>query len=237
MKKILLGFIAFCVLGVIIIGYYFLTSNNETETSFSDLDVNDEVVLKLYQRVNPSDDYSAMSDVYKKGTFSNQFILGTSLVALLTNSPDSTVVKEEDVNLMVKQIFGSITYAHESGYMINNSFCAFQYDKTNHQYTFVKGCENSSVTLLRKIVKASKSDTEYIITEKLIVVEQNVDEQTNETITKLYKDINRTSLIEMSNYNNSIVNIDDYLEKASTYEYYFEFDGESFVYRNLKKVN
>ena len=31
--------------------------------------------------------------------------------------------------------------------------------------------------------------------------------------------------------------MDDYLEEAETYEYKFEFDGESFVFKEIKKIN
>ena len=73
------------------------------------------------------------------------------------------------------------------------------------------------------------------VQEKIIVTE-NIklgDETMN--LTNVYKDINKNDKI--ATVEEKDVEMDDYLEEAETYEYKFEFDGESFVFKEIKKIN
>ena len=73
------------------------------------------------------------------------------------------------------------------------------------------------------------------VQEKIIVTE-NIklgDETMN--LTNVYKDINKNDKI--ATVEEKDVEMADYLEEAETYEYKFEFDGESFVFKEIKKIN
>ena len=240
MKKIIIFIlIGFLFLGGILVFLFWKSFEPPVENTFTELSVTDEAVQELYAKANPSEDYDTMQDVYTKGTFSNQFILGAAIVSILKNNPQNTV-NENDVNVAIKQIFGTITYAHESGYIVSDEVCGFQYDKNAHLYTILNGCQKNETTkLLRKITSARKSDTEYMIEEKLIVTETTYNEL-NQTITiNIYDDIDKSHQIDTLTYiegeETKAVDIEDYIAEASTYEYHIIYNGKTFIYKNIKK--
>ncbi len=228
--------------------YFFLqTKPKEEKSEFQDVVITDPAIQLLYERANPSDSVISLGDVYKKGTFSNEFILGAAFVDFLRNHPNDLVVSEENINESVHKIFGDITYAHDSGYIVSPYLCAFRHNVGEKSYTYLKGCDGSLNSYLsRKIVSAIKSETEYIITEKLVYVKSNWDEVINtdqkNAVVKVYSDINETKLINEISYlweseEEPKIKVDDYLDSASTYKYHFVFDGENFVYKKLEKAS
>jgi len=245
MKKNILIFIGLVVaISVIAVIYIFFPEKEEQE-QFESLVPDNPSVINLYNMANPSNDIISIGDVLRKNTFSNEFILGTAFVNFLKNHPNHVgIISEDDINLEIHKIFGTITYAHDSGYIISDYLCAFKYDKANHSYSIIKGCTGSEdSTLIRKVVSAKKSSTEYIITEKLILVKKEVDETEplNKKITyKIYNDVDEGKLLKSYSLNDGeeekTVSLDDYLNDASTYEYHFVFDGENFVYKSIKRV-
>ncbi len=242
MKKniILTLIIAACVIG----GFWYF-SKQEVKEEFKEISINDEIVKNLYAMANPSKDYTSLKDVYLKNTFTNDFILGSGLVSILKEKPLEKI-SEEEMNLAINKIFGNITFAHNSGYMIAPHFCAFQYDKVTHSYSYKAGCEETeNIKLIKELVGAKKSDTVYVLTEKMILVKKDKEEKKDieeefATI-KIYNDITENKQIKEFTYNPQTekepkIELKDFLNEASTYEYHFEFDGNSFVYKKLQKV-
>lgn len=244
MKKVIFILVILGLLGGM---YFFISFDSSEKEEYTTLNINDERVLELYSLVNPSEYGVTMRDVYLKNTFSNEFILGTSIVAYLKDHSNESVISEENVNKYVHKIFGDVTFAHDSGYVVSSYLCAFRYDRTLHSYSYISDCEKSSnVKLLRKIVSARKSDTEYIITEKMIVVKSNLEEVKNSSSTlvtlEVYDSLEERNLLYETSYNwerekDPLISLDDYIGDASTYEYHFSFDGENFVYKSLEKVD
>lgn len=247
MKKsvMILGVIGCCVF--LLCFYFFFPKEEKREEIYEDLSITDAVVQKLYDMANPSTSATTMLEVYKKEAFSNEYILGSAFVTLLKENPNHTdSITEEELNLYINKIFGGVTYAHSSGYIISPLLCNFKYDKTSRAYTITKGCHDENNTEIRKkLVTAKKSDTEYILTEKVILVKNNVEEvkKKEEQIAtiKVYGDVFENKILHEYTYDIEsvsmpVIKIEDFLSDAATYEYHFVFDGNSFVYKNIKKV-
>ncbi len=248
MKK----YIPYVVMIVVIISVVslFLWIDRKPEVvkeEFEPIPVTDPGVQLLYSRANPSDSVTSLIDVYRKESFSNEFILGTAFVDYLKEHPNAEVVDEKEIDKSIKKIFGDTTYAHDSGYIVSSYVCAFRYNKGEKNYTYLTGCDGSLNTSIdRKIVSARKSETEYIITEKMIYIKSDWDTVMNTdeeyATIKVYRDVQESKQIDEIKYlweTDQVphITIDDYLENASTYEYHFVFDGENFVYKKLEKIN
>ncbi len=249
MKKnnILLLLIVFFVGGILLGMYLFYPNEKKEIPEFEELRVNDPAVTALYEMANPTDSVLSLENVYKKNGFSNEFILGCAFVNYLKSHPNEEVIPEENISFTIHQIFGDITFAHDSGYIVSDYLCAFKYDKGTKSYTYLKGCDGSLNSYLsRTLVSAKKSEDEYILTEKLIYVKSNwdsvIDTEEKEATVSIYSDLNSSHIIDEVSYlweteTEPTINVAEYLDKASTYEYHFVFDGENFVYKDLVKVN
>lgn len=245
MKKIVGILIGIVIIGICIFGFLLLPEKKE-KNSFESVPITEERVKKLYELANPSDNYSTMADVYKRETFSNEFILGTAFVAFLKDHPNyEQEIKEEEIDLYVKKIFGNVTYAHTTGYIVSKELCNFRYHKNTSSYEYLTGCDGSlNTSIIKKLESAKKSDTEYILRERIIVTESNWDlligTEEKEATMKIYGDINENKLLKEIKYDyekeGPKIKIEDYWDFASIYEYHFKFDGENFIYQKLEKV-
>lgn len=244
-KNLILIFLGISALVILL--YFLFPKKEEKKNFYQNISIEDAVVKKLYDLANPSNNVTSILDVYKKEVFSNEFILGTSFVALLKENPNhNNVITEEELNVYINKIFGNVTYAHSTGFIVSPELCNFKYDKTNHNYTISKGCEEkNSMRLEKKLISAKKSDTEYILTEKVILLKSDYDlvKDTEQELAslKIYGDVFENKLINEIIYKwdtqkEPKIKIEDYLNEAATYEYYFTFDGNSFIYKNIQKV-
>lgn len=236
MKKTIafVGVIALILVSFII--YFVFNKPEEKEKSFEEISVNDVLVEEVFKSVDAGSNYDFQDEVYKKGTFSNQYILGLAISRYFLDNPTTDEVNETTVDAYVKKIFGKITYAHESGYFLTSSLCKFTYDKGTHSYKINTECNHvASTNILKKRIKAYKTATVLYVQEKIIVTETIKSDDETMNLTNVYKDINKNDKIATVEEND--VKMDDYLEEAETYEYKFEFDGESFVFKEIKKIN
>ncbi len=236
MKKTIafVGVIALILVSFIV--YLVFNKPEEKEESFEEISVNDVLVEEVFKSVDAGSNYDFQDEVYKKGTFSNQYILGLAISRYFLDNPNTNEVNETTIDAYVKKIFGKITYAHESGYFLTSSLCKFTYDKGTHSYKINTECNHvASTNILKKRIKAYKTATVLYVQEKIIVTETIKSDDETINLTNVYKDINKNDKIATVEEKN--VKMDDYLEEAETYEYKFEFDGESFVFKEIKKIN
>ena len=236
MKKTItfIGIVVLIIVSFIV--YLVLNKPEEKEASFEEISVNDVLVEEVFKSVDAGSNYDFQDEVYKKGTFSNQYILGLAISRYFLDNPNTYEVNETTVDAYVKKIFGAITYAHESGYFLTSSLCKFTYDKVTHSYKINTECNHVATTnILKKRIKAYKNATVLYVQEKIIVTENTQSYDETMSLTNVYKDINKNDKI--ATVEEKEVKMDDYLEEAETYEYKFEFDGESFVFKEIKKIN
>ena len=236
MKKTI-AFIGIIVLIIVsFIAYLIFNKPEAKEESFEEISVNDVLVDEVFKSVDAGSNYDFQDETYKKGTFSNQYILGLAISRYYLDNPTTKDVNESIIDAYVKKIFGKITYAHESGYFLTSSLCKFTYDKGMHSYKINTECNhNDSTNILKKRTKAYKTATVLYVQEKIVVTEKVKSDDETMNLINVYKDINKNDKITTVEEKN--IKMDDYLEEAETYEYKFEFDGESFVFKEIKKIN
>ena len=105
-----------------------------------------------------------------------------------------------------------------------------------HSYKINTECNhNDSTNILKKRTKAYKTATVLYVQEKIIVTEKVKSDDETINLINVYKDINKNDKI--TTVEEKDIKMDYYLEEAETYEYKFEFDGESFVFKEIKKIN
>lgn len=218
---------------------FFFFGGDKSNTMYTEVSINDAVVKNLYDMVNPSDNYHVIASLYQNENFSNQYILGISLLQYIKTDSSSTSFAASLIEPYIYKIFGRVTFHHESVSLPNETFCEFKYDSSTNTYQVIKNCSiKDSHEMKRKVISAKKSVNEYVILEGSIYVYDHKILENNPKIT-IYNDISKTKEIDVLSYQNSkpIINIDSYLDKATHYEYHFKFDGENFVFDSFKKVN
>ena len=204
--------------------FFINTPNNsqkEDNTSFySDISINDDAVKELYQNTKASDELSFNYDLLKNNVITNSYMIGSGLAMALRDNK-ATPISSSEINLYIRKIFGDVTVNYED-ILLNGQKYSFDSDKDEY---VIKEMVDYSKTdkILSKLVSAKKSTTEYILTIKMIVV--------NNVNNNVYSDIDCTNIID----NRENINIDDYLNEASTYNYHFTFNGETFVLTSVTK--
>ena len=244
MKKIeillISGFLLLSILVGILIGYVLLPKSKDI---YQNISIEDPAVNYLYKMANPSDDVSTLRTLYETENFSNEYILATAFVDFLKEHPNYTEnISNEQIDEYVKKIFGNISYTHTSGSVISEYLCSFTYDDTTQNYQILIGCNgNFNERILRKITSAKKSNNEYVLTEKSIVINDNFDKisEGEDTAITIYNDVNHTKELRRITYKDTApeISLDDYLKDAAVYEYHFEKENNRFIYKSFKRIN
>ncbi len=189
---------------------------------------------KLYQIVNPSEDYALLKYLYtNNNSFDNNYIIAVGLNNYIAKNNDVEIIKEEDIDTSIKEIFGNdIKYNHQNTYIYKENYCGLQFDKSKKEYTILQGCDGDMFhKLYRKVIDTKTSDKTIEIYEKLIFAEwsSNFD-----TITIYNNNIDK-KVIEILDGNKNI-DINDYLDNATTYKYTFEKDNSNYIFKSIIKV-
>lgn len=231
-KKYLLGgIVLLLVLGICL--FFFLKPNSkEEEIVYQDVSITDSAVTSLYNMVNGCDDVSFLKELYQNETFSNEYILGSALILYFQNhSSLSEPVSSSLIAPYVYTIFGNRTYTDTS---VIASPYSFSYNEENQTYSMEMIDYEENEAIKRKLISAKKTDTEYVLTEKSIVVLYE------DSSLLIYDDILHTTLLDILEGALEDVSddlIDNYLDESSTYEYHFTFNGENFVFTSFRKIS
>ena len=220
---IVMGILVLCLClgGILFFSKDFKSNPKEDKVSFySDISINDEAVLELYQNIMASDELSFNYDLLKNNVITNSYMIGSGMAKALRDNV-KTPISSSEINLYIRKIFGDVT-VHYEDILLNGQKYSFDSDKDEY---VIKEMDDYSKTdkILSKLVSAKKSTTEYILTIKMVVV--------NNANNNVYSDIDSTNIID----NRENINIDDYLDEASTYNYHFTFNGETFVLTSVAK--
>ena len=225
-EKIVYIVIGVLVLMACLIGLVFFintpnSSPKEDNTStYSEISITDEAVKELYQNINASSDLSFNYSLLKDNNITNAYMLGVSLASAL-NSGKNMPITKADLAVYIRKIFGNVTVNYED-IILNNQKYSFDSDKDEYNIKEIYDYDKTD-KILSKLVSAKKSTTEYILTIKLVVA--------NPKENNIYSDIDCTTIIG----SDENPDIEKYLNEASTYNYHFTFNGETFVLTSVTK--
>lgn len=199
------------------------------------LDINSEEVQSLYEMATPSDDATILKNLYgNPNAFENQYILSISINNYLNEQNE--VIKSISKNIVeeyVYKIFGdNISVKHEKVYVLSGDYCGFDYNEELQQYEFLHGCSgNMNEKFYRKITSAIEEDDKIIILEKSLYVYYNFDSEISHIT--IYNNIIDRDIIQtydVDSQKNMDINIDDYLDHASTYQYVFKKVEDHYIF-------
>lgn len=207
-----------------------------------ELDINTKEVQVLYEMATPVEDATVLRNLYENpSTFDNQYILSVSINNYLNEQNDLIeTISKDIVEEYIDKIFGNnISFKHEKVYVLSGDYCGFDYNEDLQQYELLHGCGgNMNEQFYRKITKATQEDDEIIILEKSLYVYIDWDFE-NYHIT-IYNNIVDKKVI--ANYDLSLdreinIDINDYIDNASTYEYVFKKMDNRYIFDSFNLLD
>ena len=257
MKKRYIVFTGIILLIFTCIGCIFLLQKDiffektEIKTPLKELNNSSSFVQELYTMANPSNDGFILKTLYDDGKLDNSYILAMGAMNYIRKniSIDDPMVQsrmftattsKEELKQSIYEILGEITYQDESFYVLNSDYgvCGFTYQPEVERYVSLNGCGGSSTeTFLRKILSARQEENFIYIVEKSIYIYNDWDDYISRNY--IYKDCNKEEMIDYQERDSTTPNpisIEDYLDKAATYEYIFENNNGQYIFKGLRKI-
>lgn len=243
MKKIIGIFISLFIIFSGIIIYIFIQDNSIKEHTISNhLDINSSIVQDLYNSINPSNDANVLKELYENCRLTDKYILNIGITSYLKEHPndDKLIIPKANIEKSIYSVLGyNVTFAHQDVYILNDYGCGYNYDKDTEQYKLMAGCGgNQFESFQRKIVDAIEMNDIIQITEKSIYIYNDWNDYSSKIY--IYSNYDQKDLldyIEKSSSDNYNIEIDNYIDKASTYIYTFHKQNGKYIFDSLKRVN
>lgn len=205
-------------------------SNHEKE-----LNVNSKNIQNLYNMVNPSEDALVLDNLYKNPEhLNNEIILAMGIKNYINKQPSFIeIIPQEEVEKNIYTIFGNdIIFNHNRVYILSGNYCGFEYNQKLKQYEILKGCDGSTNhKYYRKIISAKEKEDTITILEKSIYVEYDLESINPHTT--IFNNIKDKKIIKEFKNQELNINIDDYLQEASTYQYNFKNVKGTYIFKGI----
>ncbi len=234
MKKENIILIILTILATILGVFLLIISNKKTETSVTDIDINSELVQNLYEMANPSNDSKLLDELYSD-KLTNQYIIAMGISNYLKNNEPisieylentygpKTYIPAEDVQKNIKLILGNIEYKNQDVFILDDDICGYNYNEELNRYEDKGGCGGTADSkYYRKIVSAYIKNDRLYIREKMFYATFDFNNNYNKISIFDNNDMkNIIDYIEKEN-DNSNIDINNYIDKGSLYEYEFK---------------
>ena len=211
-------------------------------SSSVELDINSEKVQSLYEMVTPVEEATVLKKLYEKsGVFENQYILSVAINNYLNEQNNFIeTISQDIVEEYIYKIFGDdISFEHEKVYVFSGDYCGFDYNEELHQYKSLHGCGgNMNEKFYRKIINATEEDGKIIILEKSLYVYYDFDYEISNII--IYNNIIDKKIISEYNLDSSnelSVDIEDYIGRASIYQYVFKKVDDHYIFESFNLLD
>lgn len=257
MKKKNLEIFLGIVLLLIVIGilvFLFLPKSEFEKTNnivpSQELNINSELVQRLYKIANPSNDGGILKELYSDGQPTNAYILAMGAMEyirdnisiddpMVQNMMFTATITKQQLKKYIYRTFGDIEYQDENFYVLNPEYgvCGFTYQPEAERYVSLNGCGGSGAeTFLRQVISARQEEKAIYIVEKSVYVYF----EGNDYISRryIYKDCSKEEMIDYQEVDATVSNplfIDPYLDQAATYEYVFENNNGQYIFKGLIK--
>ena len=221
------------------------------EVQKKELDIHSYIVEDLYQKINPSNDAMILKGLYGGESLSNEYILAVGAMnyirktvpidaEMVQNMMFTLNISKKDLEQNIYEIFGNIEYQDEDFYVLNGDYgvCGFTYQPEMEQYISLNGCGGSNTdSFVREVVSARQEGNFLYIIEKSIYIYADW----NETITRkyIYNNCQQDKMLdyqETPSTESHLVELDDYIEEAATYEYVFENQNGKYIFKEFHPV-
>ena len=227
-----------------------------SEVQKKELDIHSYIVEDLYQKINPSNDAMILKGLYGGESLSNEYILVVGAMnyirktvpidaEMVQNMMFTLNISKKDLEQNIYEIFGNIEYQDEDFYVLNGDYgvCGFTYQPEIEQYISLNGCGGSNTdSFVREVVSARQEGNFLYITEKSIYIYADWNETiTRKTITRkyIYNNCQQDKMLdyqETPSTESRLVELDDYIEEAATYEYVFENQNGQYIFKEFHPV-
>ena len=211
-------------------------------SSSVELDINSEKVQSLYEMVTPVEEATVLKKLYEKpDVFDNQYILSVAINNYLNEQNNFIeTISQDIVEEYIYKIFGDdISFEHEKVYVFSGDYCGFDYNEELHQYESLHGCGgNMNEKFYRKITSATEDDDKIIILEKSLYVYYDFDYEISNII--IYNNIIDKKIISEYNLDSSnelSVDIEDYIGRASIYQYVFKKVDDHYIFESFNLLD
>lgn len=211
------------------------------------IDIESDFIKSLYNKVNPSYDANVVKEMFTDTEkFSNKYLIATGIMGLIKEKEylNEEFIDEIDVENSIKKIFGNnITFTHEDTYIIgndiyDNAICGYNYLKDSQRYQLMHGCSgNWFETFKRKLIYAEQNGDYIYLKEKSIYKYHDGEIGTAGTV-YIYNNFNREKLIQSFKIDANEhygINLEDYIEEASTYIYIFKKYNDDYILEKIVK--
>lgn len=204
------------------------------------LDIHSELVQDLYNTVNPTEDGLILSDLYENGGLSNNYMLVVALSDYIHDQDGNVeVISKDEVDKRIESIFGDEEVEHQRTYLFFEGYCGFTYNDDLEQYELIPGCGGDMYQrFVREIISAREEGNHIIITEKSIYVYRDWDADYSHVT--IYNNVVQKEEIDEFDNDPAVeldINLDDYIDYASTYEYTFESVDDHYIFKGVKLVD
>lgn len=213
-------------------------TNEKEEINKIYLDINDKLVIDLYNMANPS--LGLLNDLYKNDKLTNQYILAVGINNYIKNNLDNdiTYIKEEDIRNNIKYTLGNINYNNEDILLYIDNCYYYIYNNELKHYKKEDNCIiNNDEKYYREIIGAYKINNKLFIEERIIYMTFDKNKELNKVSIFTSPDmLNVLDYIETKNYDD--IDFNNYIDKGNVYQYEFEKidNNNNYIFKGIKKI-
>ena len=222
---------------------YFDNNQQPVPDTNQSLEVNSSLVQDLYNLVNPNHSISWI--LYSKEKITNEYIITVSISKYIKSlkTPPETI-PQTTVEKFIQDIFGSnISYQHQNAWIFVPNVCNYSYDKDKSIYKAVNDCGAMEANWFSHKATSAElnNDTLKIYDKAIYVSDEGGVNYTPNSLVYIYSNYDQKTLIDQFERGSSNVpldidiDVDKYLDKASTYVYTFKKQGDNYIFDSFTR--
>ena len=256
-KKFILIIIIIIIIILLVVGEVFVllslnTSKENKEEETIKLDINSELVKKLYKMANPSDTAIVLDELYQSDKLSDKYKIAMGIADYLKENEPISVensdyvfyyIPEEDVNEHIKFVLGDkVKYKSQDVYIMSDNICKFKYNEELKRYEDGGGCGDMGFrSYLRKITSAYAKGDKIYIKEKSIFIYNDWDDYYSHV--SVYSNHDQKKLLDYFEADPNVGFDKDevmnkFIDKGSVYRYEFEKkdSNNNYIFNGIKRL-
>ena len=227
MKKIVYGLSSLLILVIVFFsGYLIYIGRVKNMLQYHEIDINTSYVQNIYHSISLNNNLDSRFDFYTEEKMNNSYLLNLGIQNIYS---DSISFKDIQKKLKDLTIYQSV-YPH--------SICGYDYIASTQSFIKTDNCNfTQNYNFYTQLSNAKENDVELILEEKNILYTKDLING-NYFIT-LYKDTTQKEVIDYINISEEVdLNqlINNYMDKASTYQYTFDKKNNHYIFKGIKKI-